>query len=1205
MSPVSTIPEWVPPLDTGKPSAGAINKVAPARRVGNTATNRPIRTVYGRDRLSGEILTLYQSEATGVLYVAYAFCRGPIDAFEKVFVDGVDVTDAEEGFDTRVGTERNEYLGDQTTPDPLLANAYSADGNSYADVNGGVAFLVLKIPPGTTTGFPRVEAVIRGLKLYDPRFDSTSGVVGASGTHRLDDPYTWTWSEVPALACSDFMYQRVGWGLDWQSVADLADHNEEQVGGVSRRTIGLTMDQPAPAEDWVQAFRAYMGAFIAWEKGVIRLIPERADVRVPYKACFPATSGAGNRSVIWGIGSDLDILDNAETVVELAFDWQGEADPGAEIVLMTTRGTLEFPGQSGLSFGHVARNQNGVLVSISDGTTEVPLLSDRTDLMDREVHLLSVRIDRVNDVMELFIDGVKQDTTADISGLVAGTIPHSLANVALGVNQAKTLETAWNGCLDEFRWWRGPRTDAEISERSNREVDSSEWSSMAVYTRFTEGVGTWAEDDSGNDLDMSLGEDVTWVKNEGEILAANVAWHFTADDIADLRLSRRSLRNDPTVVQVEYTDASGPGWPVARQEASAPGVNSGTLTRRASKIRLPGVHNASQARREAIERVNWFLSDLEATATVFDEGFQLQQGSVVAVTHPIGLTKKLFRLRRATSRHGYWTLDLVEYDPAIYSDAVISDPTFPDTKLLSPLRAPQALNLSAQEELFRTKQGTYSSRVRVSWTAPNSPYVVDYRIEGYVEGTLVMSGVTTQTEFVSPAVEELVNESAVDYEVKVFARTSIATSEARTVTTEILGKLAVPGDVPSITNTRVGADAYQITWAEAVDLDIFRYKVRIGEDADTWETASDLELVDGLTYVVERLQVGTHRVFVKAIDSVRNESENATSTQLVVALPEPPTGLTGFEIGGEVRLRWTASASEYVTRYRITYDGPAGGSELTLDMADSLRFFTKDVPEGTWLFRVYAVDGAQVESSTAASLEVEVTSDAGTFVAEEYNFQSPTVSNMHGWVLRRTGDDAYYVTNMDDAFGDTDFSDHETEPLAAYHSSGVSEFLTETHDFGALVNGTFIATVPVQALSGTVTRQIELSADGVSWDVFTSLSTRGQYRYARVRITTASTSTAFVVTQDVKVQVNVVPIEETGTVLTLTSGGKTVVLDRKYGAVAEISLTIQSTTSASVVYDNIILSDPNHGNVTTFEVYAFDSFTQQIAVNVDYKFKGV
>lgn len=47
------------------------------------------------------------------------------------------------------------------------------------------------------SGLPQFGAIIKGVKVYDPRLDTT--YPGGSGAHRFDDETTWEWSENPAL----------------------------------------------------------------------------------------------------------------------------------------------------------------------------------------------------------------------------------------------------------------------------------------------------------------------------------------------------------------------------------------------------------------------------------------------------------------------------------------------------------------------------------------------------------------------------------------------------------------------------------------------------------------------------------------------------------------------------------------------------------------------------------------------------------------------------------------------------------------------------------------------------------------------------------------------------------------------------------------------------------------------------------------------
>lgn len=93
-----------------------------------------------------------------------------------------------------------------------------------ADKFEGMAVAVIDLdydPDIFPQGIPNVTAVLRGAKVYDPREDSTNG---GSGSHRLDTPSTWEWSENPALHAYHFARLATGWAVpdDEINVADVA-----------------------------------------------------------------------------------------------------------------------------------------------------------------------------------------------------------------------------------------------------------------------------------------------------------------------------------------------------------------------------------------------------------------------------------------------------------------------------------------------------------------------------------------------------------------------------------------------------------------------------------------------------------------------------------------------------------------------------------------------------------------------------------------------------------------------------------------------------------------------------------------------------------------------------------------------------------------------------------------------------------------------
>jgi hypothetical protein len=159
-------------------------------------------------------------------------------------------------------------------------------------------------------------------------------------------------------------------------------------------------------------------------------------------------------------------------------------------------------------------------------------------------------------------------------------------------------------------------------------------------------------------------------------------------------LSARDIGGAPTAVEVLWTDTSRrPVRDGAPAIAQLPGAGT-TLPYRLSQVRLPGVTRYSQAVREATERLNKLtLGDLGTEVEVLDEGIRHEAGDLITLTHPVGLSAKVFRVASAPEMisRGRWRMSVVEYDPAMYSTAVATAPTVPDTLLINPAGPPPDL----------------------------------------------------------------------------------------------------------------------------------------------------------------------------------------------------------------------------------------------------------------------------------------------------------------------------------------------------------------------------------------------------------------------------------------------------------------------------------------------------------------------------------
>ena len=355
---------------------------------------------------------------------------------------------------------------------------------------------------------------------------------------------------------------------------------------------------------------------------------------------------------------------------------------------------------------------------------------------------------------------------------------------------------------------------------------------------------------------------------------------FDADNIVDRPISiiKKSKKDVPTVVRVTYTDTSQIPWRDATATAKRDGVDAGILPWRESAVSLPGIDRYSQAYREAVERLNAAtLTDIGTKLFVFDEGLEVERGDVITVTHPIGLAAKEFRvLDMSALAIGRWELDVYEYDPGTYSDVIETTPSTSDTNLPDPSKLPAVTGLVLTEEVFQRRDGTWGSRISITWDDAGLRAGAAYRVNIYSAGVLHWTSTTKLLNIASPEVTELQQ-----YIVEVYAELAgfVGIQDTEDLTPQ--GKYLIPGDVPSIDGYEAGGEV-RLWWSAAVDKDIWRYEIRYGAVTDEWEDAEPYDQVDGLRATLKDIPEGTYRFFIKAIDSVKQESVTAVYVDIEV-----------------------------------------------------------------------------------------------------------------------------------------------------------------------------------------------------------------------------------------------------------------------------------------------------------------------------------
>jgi len=350
----------------------------------------------------------------------------------------------------------------------------------------------------------------------------------------------------------------------------------------------------------------------------------------------------------------------------------------------------------------------------------------------------------------------------------------------------------------------------------------------------------------------------------------------TLDNMVEgsLKLTKRGLFSSPNQSIVEYRDQGAWPWRTGYARTADP---DGDV--RATTYRMYGFQSYAVAYRHAVERQNRFnLSDLSISFETFDEGIQVEVGDIITVSHSVGLSNKLMRVTdiRSSSFTGSWVIDCEEYDPAIYSDVVETEPTWDDIDVPSPIPVPRPGSPTITFIETVDQSGVAVLSANIDWPPLTLyPFLHSFEVrlfnaEGPLE-ILITTGVTTDTEIVlgplASGQEHRVdivtigpNNVKSEYRIKYFTA-PYATS--------------VPGDVKGFFARGLG-NQLRASWDAVVSETLIAgYELRYGASGVTWANAATIDTVSALTLVTTALTAGTYDVLIKAKDIGGNESVNA------------------------------------------------------------------------------------------------------------------------------------------------------------------------------------------------------------------------------------------------------------------------------------------------------------------------------------------
>lgn len=597
---------------------------------------------------------------------------------------------------------------------------------------------------------------------------------------------------------------------------------------------------------------------------------------------------------------------------------------------------------------------------------------------------------------ELFADGLPQvefvlegnnqiyDPRTSSTGYSANAalcIAHHLTNSSYG------LGDTWADVIDE--------TDlGEQADICDEEITLADGTTEARYE--INGILTTETTPRDHLAQMvtCIGGSVNWVS--GQWLIRCASWPDTAGDLTlteDDTLSALSISLMPGAesrynrVRGTFIDARNDAYTLTE---FPPIVNSLYLSQDGNyaswlDVPLPLCTSVCQAQRLGKIELERVRQGIEVRGEFTLRAYQLQVGDVVGLTNSLcGWTAKLFEVTASqlvlggqSDRPQYRVaLTLQETAEAVFDwnegeetqRDLAPNTNLPDPKVAYP---PTAVSVaSGTTHLIESGDGTILSRMYVSWTAPNDPFVT---AAGYIDAQYKLSSASAWLDAGSVAggltatYTPPVRDGSL-YDVRVRSRNVIGgISEWVVVNAHVvIGQAENPSDVTGM-YASIDRDAIRLQWNAITDIDRAFYRVKVG--SSSWDESSYVTGGAELRATSINIKVpaaGTYTYRVKAVDRTAHESTNDATITIQVVAPKQPT-VTATISGEDVLLTWDDATTQFSIReYIISYGATAGETEIARVTAQVYRHHVDWA--GPRRFWVQAVDAAGNTGSAGFAL---------------------------------------------------------------------------------------------------------------------------------------------------------------------------------------------------------------------------------------------
>jgi len=515
-----------------------------------------------------------------------------------------------------------------------------------------------------------------------------------------------------------------------------------------------------------------------------------------------------------------------------------------------------------------------------------------------------------------------------------------------------------------------------------------------------------------------------------------------------------------------------------------------------------------------------------------------------------------------------------------------------------PLTPSQPTGLIVTETLYLAGPGTISTRAFVSWIATGGNYQLSYRRESDNWVTLPITSQASETiDGWAPGsyTFKLVQINALGLRSPVLAQT-----------VALLGKVAPPADVTGFAASVYGAGIH-LGWSHIADLDLLDYLIRQGAD---WGTGVDVGYFASNNATVPALASGTVKFWIKARDTSKVFSTNATLITIVVEIPDPPV-VTQQAIDNNVLLYWTEPAStQLIDTYELR-EGSTWAGARVIGTKSGLFTTVFETLAGDYTYWVAAID-------VAGNYGVPASVTATVSQPPDYVLRTNIDSTLNGTLSNALKADGALVLPVDttETFAQH-FTTHSWSAPADQVTAGyplyiqpalTSGYYEESVDYGSVISTSKITVaLDMSVISGSPTSQVTISTklnSGDAWTDFVGVTSlfATNFRYFKIKVVvTSGGGTGLCRITGINIRLDVKRRSDGGTVscLSTDTSGTQVNFNVPFIAVDSVVVSPGGTASMQAVYDFAGAPNP-----VGFKVYLFNASGTRISGPVGWSAKG-